>query len=635
MTAQVELSNIFDKTSSSITTLASSSEALMSKAIAIISDPVDLNEARDYIDAWKAQFVVYPRNSPFPERFPNWNTVNSYAIPPTQTLGTIEYTIDATFPTINFPSSEDFSISDLAPFTKTAPTIDTSVTLPDAPTTDVGFSPTYLALTTPQAPELAVTPPTFTDIATDITFDPNTYSEAFAQFSESILSGSNSFPGLNELTADLSAWSDQALSTLLPPWLATIDARLQNKTQPVLAYHQTLLDRFTTRMATETQRAASAVESRSGWELPAAVQQALQATMQQFSNALSQQAQSQVDNKTTELSLEFFEACGDVLAGLNNAVQKLKAQEIEQVLEAHKMALAYAKQSIAALLAQYTAENFTKQDAEYKKAEAGLKVFEAELRVAVLRFDLAQAQLEVEQAKQDNDAAVIQVYRNKAEQAKQQVDIFAAQVSAARSELDLKRLPVEIFELQTRAFSAEIDAHEASISARIAEIENDSVKVKKELAKVQVYEAQSRGYSTMVGAKQALISAQAERNKSLNTEYELKVAADFMPIKHDMLKTQYDYEKYKLTSSTEIAKAEVDLRAAKAEFDFTNRKQEAVLNAYQLMQERNLELMDTELSRLKAITDTQINGSKMVASMAQGAMSAVTGIANVIADEAA
>jgi len=84
-----------------------------------------------------------------------------------------------------------------------------------------------------------------------------------------------------------------------------------------------------------------------------------------------------------------------------------------------------------------------------------------------------------------------------------------------------------------------------------------------------------------------------------------------------------------------LADAKLDRQSAKLELEFRIKKLEGELDAYRLTQERNVELMKTELARLKAIAEVNGQGANIMASMAQGAMSAANGIAAAIFSEAA
>jgi hypothetical protein len=363
------------------------------------------------------------------------------------------------------------------------------------------------------------------------------------------------------------------------------------------------------------------------------VQLARQTVVAQLADAWAADAGNAVDAQTSELALGFFEACGELLAGFVTAMQQLKASEIGLVLEAHQQALAYAKASIAALLAQYEAENFTKQDIDYQRAEAQLKLFEANLMVALLTYEVARANLQVEESKQDNDAAAIQTYQSQAAHARNDVALYASLVSAARGEVRFKQFGMERFVLLVKAYSARIDAHEAQIAARVANIDGDIAKVQGQLKKVEGYEAEVRGFLQLIETKQAVVEAESTRNEAVIDEYEQRVKAAIAALEKDSLENAYELKKYEVIADDALADAKLALREAQSEFDFQAKKQEGQLNAYELTQERNVELMKTALERLRAIAEVNAQGANIMASMAQGAMSAANGIAAAVLSE--
>jgi hypothetical protein len=68
---------------------------------------------------------------------------------------------------------------------------------------------------------------------------------------------------------------------------------------------------------------------------------------------------------------------------------------------------------------------------------------------------------------------------------------------------------------------------------------------------------------------------------------------------------------------------------------FNKENQDNIMKAYRLTKENNLDLTNAELERITAIADVNALGASVMAQMATGAMSAATGIANVVLQETA
>ena len=374
-------------------------------------------------------------------------------------------------------------------------------------------------------------------------------------------------------------------------------------------------------------------QDRSGWMLPAAARQALQAAAEQVAQAWRAHALSQHDTKTMELSLAFFESTGDLFENLYGGYLALRKGEIEQVLEAHRLSLAYAKQTISALLAQYEAENFTRNEIEQKKAEAQLAVFEAELKVAMTRFELAKAQLEAEQGRLENDSNLIKLYQADLTRADLDVKLYAAQVAAARSEIEVNSLPQELFALQVRMFDALINAHESKVRAYLAEVATNEAVVDGELAKVKAFEAEAQAFNSLITAKAQLTGAQADRNKQVVAEFSALVKAELARIEQSSLKDQHGLSAYEVQLEDILADAKLALKKLSVDMEYDNKQADAEQQALDATNQRALALVNIELERLKAIAEVNARGASIMANMAEGAMSAANGVAGAVFEE--
>lgn len=634
MSADSDIATLLSHATLAASSLANSADTLVNEAVAALEEVV---EFPDPPVSPKETGISYDGDFELtdpPVGFPAWPAVEFEDVPVTQKQNKVRISVpDTEFPVLSFPSFNYPNIAGVPTFNVTTPDAGAEQSLPAIPNTDFTFVPNFLAMSTVDSVNLAVPAPTFAPINTAVAFDSGVFDAAFARFKSAIFGGVGNIPGLDNLLVELRRWTQTTLDAVLPAALEIISARLSAKQSAVLVFQNDIRNRMTARLTEARTNTAALLVDHSGWELPQAVQLARQASIAQLASAWEVDAGNAVDAQTAELALGFFEACGELLAGFVTAMQKLKADEINLVLEAHQQALVYAKASIAALLAQYEAENFTKQDINYQQAEAQLKLFEAELSVALLTYKVARANLQVEESKQDNDAAAIQTYQSQQAHAQNQVNLYASLVTAARGEVRFKQFAMERFVLLVKAYNARIDAWEAQINAKIANIDGDEAKVRGQLKKVEGYEAQVRGFLQLLKTKQAIIEAESTRNEAVIDEFKLRVDAAITALEKDALDNAYALKKYEVIAEDALAGAKLVLREAQSELQFQAKKQEGQLDAYELTQERNVELMKTALERLRAIAEVNAQGANIMASMAQGAMSAANGIAAAIFSE--
>lgn len=637
MSAETDLDNFLTQANANITHLAGEAKGLVTQAVTGLAKPLRFPEPPRPIEAreWDPGDTKFTPGKASPVGFPTWPDTELAPLPALQEVDTVDGEIDAVLDSLNLPRFIYPTIADAPQTVTNEPSITASFTLPPLPDTSTPPRGALLGMLPIPVPSMGAIAPQLAPITTTADLDPALFDAAFSQFRTDVFGGAGGLPGLDALLADLRTWSDGALQTLLPLVLTEVADRLGDRYAPVLASHTQLQQRLTQRLDDECDRVLAAAVDASGWDLPNAVVQALRATAEQVAQSWKAQALSQSDTQSAELALTVFEFCGDLFEQLQRGVQRLKTLELEQVLEAHRLSTAYAKQVTGALLAAFEADQFTRQDIAFQAAVAHVGVAEAELKQAVLRYEIANAAIEAAKGQQAMDAGRLRLYQADLQQAEQDTQIYAAQVGAARSELGLKTLPIEIFEARVRAFEARIEAHQARIAARTARIEGDSAKVDGQLKLVQAYEAKARGYAAKVSAQQVKVSAVAERNDAVIAEYRLGAKAALFESEQSLLEIQFDLAKYEVQANALLAEADLVLKQAKAKLEYSNREQDGMLQAISITDTLRRDLHSTELQRLKAVAQVSMSGAKIFGAMAEGAASAVSGIASAVLTESA
>ena len=635
MSAETDIHTLLSHAMTATSQMAAESSGLVNTAVEALES--DILFPRPRVVPVNVQLEsntdVFNPARPAPPGFPAWPLVTFNDPPPTQEQDVVNIDIDSIkFPNFAIPDFKYPALAGVPKFNLTTPNIDAEQALPNVPNTDSLFTPNFSDELPVDQVTMAVTPSEFMPIS-EISFNPETFDNAFSKFKSSIMGGRGKIPGLDGLIEELHSWSQTTLDAILPLVLEVISKQINSKYSAVLAFQSDIRARLTDRLVEEQARVNAALNDKSGWGLPQAVLVARQAVLSQILSAVTADINSAADTQTAELSLDFFEVCGEILANFTTMLQKVKAQEIAMVLEAHEQALAYAKAAIAALLTEYEVNNFTMQDIEYKQAESNLKLFEAELTVAMLTYEVARANLQVEEAKQENDSAAIQACQSKVASAQRSVELYAAQVTAAKSEVQLKKLPVDRFVLMVKAYDSRINAFEAEVSAQVAAITSDTAMVEGQLKKVEAYEAEARGFMKLMETKQSILEAEATRNDAVIAEFEMRVKAMISKLEKDILDNNYEMKKYEVLAADALAEAKLKLDKLKSEFDFSAANQDGKLKAYELTQERGIELMKVELERLSAIAEVNEHGANTMAHVALGAMSSVNAIAAAILSE--
>lgn len=655
MSAESQISSLLTLATLAADDLAADADSLVNEAVGALSHPIEwplppgavtsevgVNPGGgggrvDWFNWW-----VDEEEKPPPVSFPAWPTLDFGTPPNTQDLDGVALDLEAPeFPELTLP---DFSYRDIPEppgFTTKPPDIDDSITLPETPPLDLPATPRWKTLRSITTPQLSFTPPTLAPVEVDFSFDPELFSQSLEFFKGLIFGGDGEeLKGLDQALTDLASRNAYVLDVLLPVWLETLalrfskDARVTHKYDPVLAFDADLQTRLAERIEAERTRIRTLLlTDTSGWDRPQAAQVAMAAMAEQIMTAWAEQAASQFSTTSAVLIYKFFEFCGSLFVSMHGKFMALKTKEIELILESHKWALAYARQSLAVALSVYEATQFTSQGLMIQRGEAELAVAEAELKVALTRFQIADAQLQVQQAQQDQDTLLIQQYSNERSAAQAAVTLYAEQVAATRSELEIKKLPLLVFESQVKGFAAQVDAHEARVNARVAEIDGNIAKMKGEEAKVAAFEAKAKAFENNINLQQQVVAGQAERNAAIIEEYETRIKAVLAPLTQEALANEYELTKYQVLADDALADAKLALAKAKADLDWTIQEQAGLDKAYEFTQKRALDLMDVELKRLDAIASVNAEGANLVAGMAEGAMTVMNSIANVIYNE--
>jgi len=626
MSADTEIETLLTNATQQASSLASSSETLVQSAMATLANALSFADPPTTIRSAPKAPTVTPNEEEINAVFPPWPVTTFPTAPSLQHLEVLRTEITTEFPDLSIPVLPLTTLPSLGAFSAAEPNSQT-IPLPAVPNINPTVPPpTPLTLAELPTVNLEMPSANFAAVDTDLSFA-SPFSGAFSYFKEMPLLLS----ALTELDQDCA----RRLDALLPTALQALAPIFADPLQLALPFQATLQAALDRRLLEEQQRAASALADRSGWELPYATQQALLSTQQQLAASDAQLARAQVMAHAEELALSFHEAVGSLFSALSDAIQQLRAQEVEALLDAYRFAATYARQTLAGLLAEFEATNLIRQEGMADADDARLRVVEAELEVAMTRFEVAKADLQVEQTRQDNDAALIADYQTAVRTAGKEVEIYAAEVSAARRELALKRRPFELFALQAKAFSARVGAQEAQISALVASVENNEAKQEVELLKVKAYEEQAADFESVIATKASLVHAQSDRNEAVIQEFSSKIKGALGVASESVMENQYALLKYQATAENTLADARVALKAAAMEQEFQERAQDGVLQAYQFTQERNVEQLRAELDRLKAIAETRDQSAKILETMAQGALSAANGVAAAIFSETA
>jgi hypothetical protein len=634
MSADTEVANILTHATNAASSMAGTSSSLVAAAVAALESPIEfpgylVGEPQDQEEFISGLFP--PRDEP-PTSFPAWPEVNFPPFPNIQTPSEVEARLDVASPSLSLPTFVYGAIQPVGSFNTSDPDMNATVSVPPDPDTSILYTmqlqrlqallrPEAVRIREPYMPPLNVRVPPVS---------PNLYDEAYQQYADAIAAD------VDPILAESAAWCERILAGVLPYAIEALNARFSASTAPVLgaAAHQALIDRLQQRLDEERARVeAVAATDRSGWDLPVVVREAMANAVRQIRQTEFHATQAGFYTKSIELAVAIFEVYGDLVVKFSTGIGDLYSKAIKLTIDAHQASLAAAKQTISALLKMHELLYVVLQDLDLELYSSKLDELEARLAIAMVPFETAKLTLELERAKQENDEALIKTLQANVDKAKADVDVHAAEMTALKARLEAAKLPVDLFGLKVRAFEARVKAMQAAVECRVAMIDGDVAALEGQLTKVKAFEAQAAAFEKEVAAKVALVEAQSQRNTAVIAEFDARVKGELAPIQQQVLKNTYELQKYEVIANDVLANAKLADRASRLQLDFQKATMSGRQEAYRYTMDRAIKLMEAELDRASAIAETNDSGAKIMAAMAQSAMTSANAVAHTIITE--
>lgn len=617
MSAQIELDRIFADARAEAFQLVGATHAAMSAAeqaldAGAVVFPDERLRATDY-GVWQpgaTPVVEAPAPAPptrgerFDEPFPEPLPVDRLALAP-----------DAEPPVLALPA---FDYPDIAPLE------DLDVELPEA---DVGLElpppPDLRAVPAPSLMDLGDLPevnidaarPTFAAIPSLAPFPEGVFGRTFDRLSGEI---AGQVGGLLAPVRDGAERAiDAALRALLDgaefPGPATLAARLAALREDVLGF-----------------TGALAGGTRSGWALPGPTRDAVRASALQWLASTERQTESALLTRKIELRAEWVNSLRALLADILSTLQGLRLRHAEQVLDAHRFSLRYAKKVTGALLKAFEAENFDRYDAVLARAGAELSLAEAELKMGLTRYALIKARQKREAALQEcNELAVLRL-EVASDRQEQQVRVYAANVAALRARVEAQKLPWRLYLLHAKTLAAWADAQGAARQMAVATVEADEARLTAASAELKRFKAQIEAFEVQSRALETASDARQDTAEGVLDEFSARVKSALHDSEVGILDGQRAVTEYRARARAFETEAKLERARRKLALDRANAVGEFEADAMRANRELALELASLALDRDRALAQAFETGAGQLAEMANAATSAMSGLAEVV-----
>lgn len=385
--------------------------------------------------------------------------------------------LTATAPTITLPTAPS---ADVGAAPTGAPNIVDPV-LPDAPLITIQAVPTFEELSLPSAPGFQL--PTFTAVAPINNLAPPTATFSYVD------------PGY--------------VSALQNPLVAKLLSDMQNGTYGIEPQVESAL----------WYRAQERAAQQANAEVEEAIRRMSSTSFPMPQGALLEQI-AQAEQKKQQLLSEANKEIGIKRADLYVEGRRFTIQEVRQY-EGLLMNLYNATQERALNMSKATVElgvavydasvrNFNAQLDAYK-TEAS--VFSERVRGELAKAEVYRAQIEAEKTKVDFNRAKLELYNSQLAAIRTTVDLYNARVQSANVFMQLQAQRVEVFRAQIQAYAERVRAKEAEYNIYQAQI-------KGQLAGLEVYRAQIDAYNATLSGLELKSRVQIQSNEKLLQSFE-------------------------------------------------------------------------------------------------------------------
>ena len=566
-----------------------------------------------------------------PPSFPTIRTPNAVTMGALGDIDTLDDTFSETEPTLNLPTFDYTVPTKLSSFTKTAPDIDESVDIPEAPTFSYPDLPTLLTLNTDiELSDLVIPGHNFTNPSYNNILSDNFYTAFTA--------GQAKLPNYDD-------YGNQLVNRFYPNVQAAMQALISRAsgildgTQTALTdnHDQHYYELLRSRIATERDKAVQAVDDASvvaGWDLPGLVRAAGQKRIQQESTASLNNAALEVYVKRADRELQHLQFVMQVVPPLQASAIALFGQAWGMQMQAFDGALRFADTAIKFAHAVYALKQ---RDFEIEQGllESQIRIFEALLKAELAKADITQKKLEIERLKESINKDQIELYTAQLQGQETKARLYASQIDALRQTIAARKLPLEVFSAEVDAFGKLADAKRAEYAMVEAQISGDKAKTEGELAKLRVYETKANVFGAVVGAKSKRIDGQIQRNQQILEEFKTRMRAEVDLTQIDATIAAHSLDAYKAMSAVYIAETQAELEQAK--FDFTKKLEDAKLKLEQTSMafDRQFKALEIEMTRVKATADISLAGAEVLARTGQAAISVMNTMTQLSASASA
>lgn len=517
--------------------------------------------------------------------------------------------------------------SEVAPFTQQAPTINTNLTFPTAPTLIVPTAPTQNTYTMPTAPQLTM--PSFNAaMPTDTSTAPTNLDQMFETQQANV---SVSF------VQAVSGYVDAMMNTKFPNYQAqstAMNTQLQKYfaggTALAPAIEDAIYNRARAKNDLEVARTQDAVMkdfAARGFTMPPGALSSMYALARRDAQNNNAKMTNEIAIAQAEMEQKNLQFAVTTSATLHQVAVNATIAYMQNLIQLNGQSIQYAQAVVSALVETYNAQVrlFTSKLEAYRAQAA---VYETQLKAVMTGIDIYKAQIEAVQALVQVDRMAVDVFRARIETLTAQENLYRSQIEAVQSQANLEKLKIELFQSQVNAFAAQVQAKNAEYQGYTAQIEGEVSKTKIYVAQVEAYSAKVQGYKAQIEAQLGAVQAAAATNQAVGqtNEANLKAYQASMQAQGEVARTQIAVgqtaiQAYEATSHAVVA-------SASASAEYYKATTAAALGQAQLDVNALLENAKVSVAAAEAVARVTSGNASIYGSLASSAMAGVNALAS-------
>lgn len=552
-----------------------------------------------------------------PPNFPTIRTAQDVKMGALGDIDTIDESFDGVRPKIALPDYSYDKVTPLAPFSESAPKIDTGFDMPKEPEISDPEMPELLSLRSDIAVQ-QLNLPAFKPF-----LPPRPKYSLTNEFVAQFATGKSALPDAND-------YGNGLVSRFFPQWQQTIN-QLSTRINSVLGGAQTALtDTFDGwlyeiargRIIADSEKAIEEINEQTkatGWDLPGATRAAGIRRITESAQQALQSAALDVYAKRTEREVQHLQYVMGQALPLHQAAIALFAQGFDMSMKAFEAARKYAETATNFVVTVYQTLQHD-YELDYQLIDKQIEIVKEERNGELAKLQVTEAELKVESLKSAHNRERLEQLRAEIDIGNQRLERYEKQISALGKLLEGRRLPLEAFRSSIEAYLASQQAKDGEYKQLESLIRGDEAKTKGQLSMLEVYKTDAAVFDTKIGAKAKKIDGQIQRNQQVLKEFEIKQDAEVKLTQIDESVAKHALDAYVAMSHVYIA--ESDQRLEKNRLDF----QKAVENSKIDLANRQFEMdiqfknLEVEMTLMKATAELQLSAAEVQGRVGAAAM---------------